>query len=60
MGSRRSEGGCMNFIIEILSKCRQGGGDRKSEKFADFISESSPSLCNFFYQGCVDSCIIIT
>ena len=39
--SRRSKGGCVNCIVEISSKCGQGGeGVKKSENFADVINGS--------------------
>ena len=36
-----SKGGCMNFMVKIISKCVQGGGSNKSKNFADIISGSS-------------------
>ena len=37
--SGRSKGGCVNFILQISSKCGQGGeGVKKSDNFADVIS----------------------
>ena len=39
--SGRSKGGCVNFILQINSKCRQGGGVKKSESFADVINGCS-------------------
>ena len=40
--SGRSKGGCMNFILQISSKCGQGEkGVKKSQNFADVINGSS-------------------
>ena len=40
--SGRSTGGCVNFILQISSKCGQGGeGVQKSETFADVITGCS-------------------
>ena len=36
--SRHSRGDCVNFVVQISSKCGQGGeGVKKSENFADVI-----------------------
>ena len=41
--SGRNKGGCVNFILQISSKCGQEGeGVKKSENFADIISEGYP------------------
>ena len=39
----RSKGGCVNFMLQISSKCGQGGeeGVKKSENFADVINGCS-------------------
>ena len=43
--SGHSKGGCVNFILQISSKCRQGGeGVKKAEKFADVIHGSPLTL----------------
>ena len=40
--SGRSKGGCVNFILQISSKCGQGGeGVKKAENFADVINGCS-------------------
>ena len=44
-GVMEKRGGCVNFTLQISSKCRQGGADKKSENFANVIDGSSPVVC---------------
>ena len=47
--SGHSKGGCVNCILQISSKCGQGGeGVKKSENFADVINGSPLRLCRNF------------
>ena len=40
--SGRSKGGCVNFILQISSKCGQGGRGSKNPKFCVYIINGSP------------------
>ena len=42
--SRHSKGGCLNFMLQISSKCGQGEGVKKSQKIANVINVCSLAM----------------